>query len=244
MPKVKFFDILNGSGVKNSPVQETRLRNETIISSRRNPEKDLVLILQTDRGQATARIPGQSSGFNKDLPVGTIISSYLNFQQFGEVTKNNEANPDKVNIWTAKFSKWAPCNGRDVRDSKFGPFSANGMSPDLRGQFMRGLNVLDASPHPSVPALSDARRDPQADRQSGGFQTDAFKAHKHGVRDLGHTHSYREPGGGGSSGVPGNPQGLTSATTGGGNANIQMDNEGGDETRPKNVAVYYYIRVN
>ncbi len=52
------------------------------------------------------------------------------------------------------------------------------------------------------------------------------------------------PGGPGSSGVPGNPQGLLETDTGPAATGISIKKYGDIETRPKNVAIFYYIRIN
>ncbi len=87
---------------------------------------------------------------------------------------------------------------------------------------MRGLNVMEATPQ--IPLNSD-RKDSE-DRTVGSYQQDQFKAHEH---------VYREVTSGGGSAAGGSGAGLTEKSTSGG---------GGAETRPKNIAVYYYIRIN
>lgn len=239
MPTVRRFEIRGGTNVSKSFNVGDKLTNQTSISSDRNPEGDLTLILETDRGLATYRVPADPSGFNKDFPVGTIIISYLNWSEFQQVTKNNSNNPNG-NVWASKYSKWSPADGRSIPNSAFQRVASQPNVPDLRGSFLRGLNQFDTDEPNQV---SSARKDPD-NRSRGSFQTDAFKSHNHDITDPGHNHSYREPGGAGSSGVPGNPQGMTGATTGTKTTGITIKNNGDVETRPKNIAIYYYIRIN
>jgi hypothetical protein len=240
MPIVTRFDVRGGSNVSKSFEIGDELMTETTISVDRNPEVDLVFVLETDRGAAFLRVPSDPSGFNKDFPVGTIIISYLNWTEFQAVTKNNASNPG-ANVWTARYSKWAPADGRQVPNSSFQNVTSQVSVPDLRGQFLRGLNQFDFDQSSQV---SLDKKDP-SDRVRGGYQADDFRSHKHNVIDKGHHHGlksalirdYVHPGGGEASGVP--PDGFFM-----GKADISEDEVGGEETRPKNVAIYYYIRIN
>ncbi|MDJ1498815.1 hypothetical protein QNI19_38150 [Cytophagaceae bacterium DM2B3-1] len=225
MPKVQFFSITNGTNIVNAPKKDDVLSNELIIACNRNPEQDLVLLLQTDRGQTTYRIPAQPSGFNRDLPVGTIISSYLNFQQFSIVTNNNDASG--INTWQSQYSKWCPCDGRPVPNSNFQRVTSTNNVPDLRGVFLRALNQFD--PNSSTPT-NNQQLDPMSGRTVGSYQADEFKSHTHEYNvphDQGSTYWVRWWGAGDAKAL----QQTTQAS-------------GGDETRPKNIAVYYYIRIN
>jgi len=149
------------------------------------------------------------------------VASILNFEAFSRETRNNKANPDG-DFWTAKYSKWCPADGRQVASSRYELITSSNTIPDLRGLFLRGINS----------GRTDGWRDPDGERQPGIPQMDTFKQHTHGF-------TYREPGDHGSSGQPGNGQGLVTVggSTGGADG-------GGTETRPKNAAVYYYIRIN
>ncbi len=196
-----------------------------LITCRRHEEKDLVLTLETDRGSFSSKASAMDNiASSKEFPIGTIITSYLSFEQFNVATKNNEKSPG--GIFTSKKSKWAPCDGRPVPESKFQKLTSQTSIPDLRGLFVRGLNKFD--PNQPVPIVSSSKADPE-NRVVGGYQSDEFKSH---------THSY-----------------VSSATKdkssdGGrepfawGPANYTSGARGGAETRPKNVAVYYYIKIN
>jgi hypothetical protein len=96
-------------------------------------------------------------------------------------------------------------------------FTATGKSnlPDLRGVFLRGINA----------GRDTTAGDAAGERTAGSYQADEFKKHTH-LENLaagnGGIHS------GGSYGVINK---------------IQTGPAGGAETRPRNVAVYWYVKV-
>src|ERR1700687_3661776 len=46
------------------------------------------------------------SEVSRDVPVGTVIMSNLDWDHFQTTTQNNSQNP-AGNVWTPKYSKWA-----------------------------------------------------------------------------------------------------------------------------------------
>jgi microcystin-dependent protein len=108
--------------------------------------------------------------------------------------------------------------------------------PDLRGQFLRGLDASGAN----VPT--------QSGRQLGSREDSSFASHSHGVVDPGHYHSPSSgsyflgsgtqvwSGQDGTNPIPG------STKTGAAQTGISISPSGGDETRPTNVAVHYIIK--
>lgn len=118
-------------------------------------------------------------------------------------------------------------------------WSANKRLPilDLRGEFVRGL---------------DASRGVDSGRALGTAQGDANKAHNHSVTDPGHTHSVTtgsratdnpmttrvERSGTVNNSAQNIANAAVSATTG-----ITIGNSGGDEARPRNVALLYCIKL-
>ncbi len=181
--------------------------------------------------------------------MGTIISSYLNFEQFNAAAQNNFSSPGS--IWTSRYSKWAPADGREVSNSKFQLITGQLKVPDMRGVFIRGLNQFDFG---SPVVLSDSHKDPEANRVVGSFQPDAVVNHNHTVNDPGHAHAVSS-GYSTSSGSKGTPGGeLTNGGNGNGNkwvhpaernvTGITLASYGDAETRPRNVSLYYYIRIN
>lgn len=251
MPKVVLFDVKNGTNVQKPFKVGDELQDSNAITADRDPEKDLSLILQTDKGSVVYRVPAESVGYNKDIPVGTIVVSYLNWTQFESITQNNSANPAGP-FWSSRYSKWAPADGRSVPLSKFVTATSRPDVPDLRGVFLRGLNFF-SSDQPY--AVKPEQADPDS-RTLGSFQQEAFKKHNHGGRTGNDSpdHSHER------NGYPfkvdyGNdnytqnqdtPKNGYGRQTDGANTRHQhpIDFEGGNETRPKNVAIYYYIRIN
>ncbi|MBN1981868.1 MAG: hypothetical protein JW795_10065 [Chitinivibrionales bacterium] len=115
---------------------------------------------------------------------------------------------------------WVLADGRTATTEYF---QATGKAdvPDLRGLFLRGLNA----------GREDGREDPEgAGRTAGDYQADTLKTHQHLIGNTwtstGQEGSRYAMGTGAS--VPNNW--LTYAT-------------GGAETRPRNAAVYWYVKV-
>lgn len=127
-------------------------------------------------------------------------------------------------------SGWLLCNGAAISRTTFAHlFSVIGTThgagdgsttfnlPDLRGEFIRGL---------------DAGRGVDPGRVLGNLQYDMFKSHNHPPTNSG---SY----------ITGYGAGLGGANVASG-ANLQIDNSsyvGGTETRPRNVALNHIIKV-
>lgn len=165
-----------------------------------------------------------------NTPMGTIVTSYLDPSQFYDASGSNQNNPGGQ--WLPNTSIWSPADGRPVPGSKFAAVTGQQDVPDLRGVFLRCLNVID----PAQPiALNPSRSDPDGTgRTAGSFQVDGFASH---------VHPYNVPNWTVSTGNGPYPDGLTYH---GGEVNTQYQSAatGGSETRPRNVAVYYYIRIN
>lgn len=166
--------------------------------------------------------------------IGSIVASYLNFEQFSAITENNKNSTG--GIWTPGKSRYAPCDGRSVVNSKLSSISGLSNVPDLRGVFLRGLNVFDRE---EVTPVASDNADPDS-RLVGTYQADAFQGHKHfshdalvirGDKDLPNQPDQRP-----NQKYSNNSAGVHDA--GYGKPRISI------ETRPKNVAVYYYIKIN
>lgn len=231
MPKVTEFNVVPAGSIISGglKVGDNLSGFTTLITCKRPLDKDLILTIQTDRGAISSKASAQENiASSKELPIGTIITSFLNFEQFNTATKNNEKSPG--GIWTSNKSKWAPCDGRPVPNSKFQALTSQVQIPDLRGMFLRGLNTFD--PYQPVPQVTASKADPD-NRIVGSYQADELKSHKH-------TFTYLKPNpnssnGGGSNHEVSDSDRNNSGTT---------DASGGVETRPKNIAVYYYIKIN
>jgi hypothetical protein len=146
---------------------------------------------------------------NLQLPIGTILGSILNPDQFQQIF------PGDASLW-----KLADSSAASV---EFYAATLNSNIPDLRGIFLRGINCGKKG--------DTAFIDPDGDRKAGSFQRDMLKSHNHTLRQYIADPSY-------PSGVW-NVFDNTNRTynTGG------TDYTGGAETRPKNVGVYWYVKV-
>lgn len=168
---------------------------------------------------------------NAEVPVGTVITSFLTWIEFEATAEDNKANPGG-NFWTSEYSKWSPADGRAVPGSRFKSVTGDANVPDLRGVFVRGLNNFDTTVGGVNPSLGD----PDAGRGRGSYQQDQI---------VDHTHSFGVPDWQVSNGNGPYPDGLCwhgntrdSSPTGPPSA------ANGPETRPRNVALHYYIRIN
>lgn len=177
-------------------------------------------------------------GMGSNLPLGTIIASTLNYQEFiGQ-------------IFDDKQSSWAPADGRSVANSKYGK-KYKSYVPDVRGQFLRGYNEFYS---PGAPSTIINNADPNDRRDFNGYsyQSQDIKPHSHTIKDPGHEHGilYTEVVGvGGSGTVAYRPYGHTKDQSilpkaGNNTTGITINNSEGKETRPNNLAVYYYIKIN
>ena len=132
---------------------------------------------------------------------------------------------------------WAPADGSPVPpDSKYAkvisqqnwPDSARGHLPDLRNMFIRGLNSFNKEKPRTDSFAGDNGRFP------GSTQEDSLESHSHRYIK---THSFAHR--------TGSPT-MKFFDGGGGPTYTETDTtkSGGKETRPNNVALYYYIKIN
>jgi hypothetical protein len=160
--------------------------------------------------------------FNSDgTPIGTIIASILDYNSFMKVN-NFEVTGDM------STDMWVPCDGRELRVGKYANVSG-GKVPDLRGVFLRGINDFGVN-FPTVRSVAPIQRNPE-NKRAGEFQNDEFKKHSHKLQKGGKGLNLNT-----NFASPGNENIDPSYTT--------TNDPGGPETRPKNVTVYYYIKIN
>ncbi len=98
--------------------------------------------------------------------------------------------------------------------------------PDMRGMFLRGVDGM-AGRDPDKASRSASNTGGNIGNNVGSFQDDQFESHSHSISGLGSTTQTSLVGG--SAYTPG---GVTSTNA-----------TGGTETRPKNVYVYYIIKL-
>lgn len=228
MPTVKLFRVhgVPEEAISTSISENNQIKASNTVFCKTESQQEVILQLETDRGTVLHKTPGERE-FSGDMPVGTIVSSILTLEQFYAATENNQYSPG--GIWTASNSKWCPADGRAVPNSEYTAIASRERVPDLRGVFLRGVNVIEAVP--PIP-LDASRSDPET-RSPGSYQSDNVGPHTHTVTDK---HG-KDPGEWGPNSGPGNENDSSTRTTSG-------PTPGAKETRPKNVAVVYYIRIN
>jgi len=118
---------------------------------------------------------------------------------------------------------WVLCDGRSVAGSKLADEFGFANVPDARGQFLRGKNN----------GRADGQENPDGEVGLGTQQTDEINSHGHAF-PWGST--------AGSSGKMGSSF-QHNGTTPFPNAN-QVAVTGGNETRPKNITVNIFIKIN
>lgn len=162
--------------------------------------------------------------------IGDIKTSILNFTQFASLAGDSTT-------FNATTSQWAPANGVNVTGSKYATLTGSATLPDLRGMFLRGLNNFGIS------TRSDGNQDPDgASRTVGGYQSDQLLAHKH-------IQGYD------ASAISGKYGRVQTGLTSGRYEHSDTNSASGDwssytstvgvaETRSRNAAVYYYIKIN
>jgi hypothetical protein len=197
--------------------------------------RSLIFTIDTDFSAQSEKVEFGKAGIDNNQPIGTIISSFLNWKQFEKATDNNKFSSN--GLWNGKQSFWAPCDGRKVVNSYFHEISNDTEVPDLRGIFLRGLNVFDKDELDNgVSVVKPDQKDPEPDRYRGKLQGDAFKSHQHIISQ--NRGAYYDKDG------PDNAGFIANAYQGNwGNAGSSWEGDK-DETRPKNRAVYYYIKIN
>lgn len=158
-----------------------------------------------------------------DIPLGSILASYTA--------------PDASLNYMTGSTVWAFADGSLPASAS----SYTGQFPDMRGQFIRGVNANRA----------DGKEDPDSAARTGGdlnkagsFQADAFQGHAHQLESWagfnGSNGSFNpNPQGYGATGPYGNTLLTKTTTSDGTNGNPRT----AKETRPENLAVYWYVKV-
>lgn len=218
----------------------------------RNPKNSASLIINFENyDPIEIEFPSTAS---PRYPLGTIIISVLDFNAFSKETKSYMPFDESI-------SKWAPADGRNIRNSEYGK-GYNEFAPDLRGQFLRGNNQM-FGPGESKEFVNGKDIGNRSTINNYSYQNDATKRPNSifEIRNSGaHYHEFK----GDEVSLTGDGFPNTSTLDrGNGNTNPKhtytprgkvtekhsLHNHkiefGGDkETRPKNISVYYYIRIN
>lgn len=197
-------------------------------------------------GYVELDVPAVADGQRYELPGDIGIPAGAVMQFAGNVAPAGwlKANGAAISRTTyPRLWAWAQASGNLAASEgakqagQFGP--GNGSTtftiPDLRGEFVRGW---------------DDSRGVDSGRGIGSAQAQDYQSHGHGVTDPGHTHSlnYQVP-----LNIGDNDRGANSSlfsvdnsvvpTTAASGTGISIQNSGGTETRPRNVALLYCIKV-
>lgn len=167
-----------------------------------------------------------------EVPLGTIISSTLEYKDFADVL--GETLP-----FDPKRSRWAPADGREISGSRLA--NRRNKTPDLRGQFLRGMNSFYSTDEPSgfVNGRDEGER-----REVGHYSYQSQSA--------GATHIHR------FSAIPFNVSSYSTNVITGAilksspeietstPLQIKLDEKAAElsDVRPMNVAIYYYVKIN
>ncbi|MBN1609019.1 MAG: hypothetical protein JW940_20495 [Polyangiaceae bacterium] len=167
-------------------------------------------------------------------PIASIVASLLDETEFAAV----------------QGPGWVLADGRDVTGSAYHELGKGTNVPDLRGMFLRGKNN----------GREDELANPEGEFALGEVQEAQLAQHGHSVTDPGHDHQapttdgntgsveVASPTSGGfdyiSAGSPMTSSNDTGITIGNASATSADPAAVGDETRPQNVTVNYFIRVN
>ncbi|UXS05227.1 tail fiber protein [Agrobacterium tumefaciens] len=151
-----------------------------------------------------------------------------------------------ITIWATETAPagWLICNGAAVsRTTYAGLFAVLGgyygtgdgsttfNIPDLRGLFVRG---------------KDNGRGLDPNRTLGSYQDSDNKWHGHGVNDPGHSHGGVQNGQastGRSTAIDQPPAVYSFGSTWGATTGISIQGSGGNESRPRNIAMNYIIKT-
>jgi hypothetical protein len=180
------------------------------------------------------------------IPLGSVISSTLDFKAFKSV--NSE--PEEFND---ARSKWCPADGREISASRYAILTNEKLAPDFRGLFLRCMNIIDVSESNPV---DHAQIDPEGLRSDlSVLQNDSTKYPNAGFvigKDGSHTHKIvghgALPGIGSGAGIViaqhHGPTAISNKDTIENGEHSHIINGGDIETRPKNKAIYYYMKIN
>lgn len=152
------------------------------------------------------------------LPVGSIVPSLLAPGQFAKEAGDPPTFDLRQSKWTLADDK-----GR-VPGTRYAELTGNAAIPDLRGLFLRGKNN----------GRSDGHQNPQGDLDLGQYQDDQFQDHTHEF-NRSHVLSGSEL----YASAAGQNDGTPRAPT-----NYIIAGKHGEETRPRNASVNYFIRIN
>ena len=159
----------------------------------------------------------------------------------GEIGDVIHAFLSEVDFQAQRHAGWVLADGRDVTGSKYHTVTGNTTIPDVRGLALRAKNN----------GRSDGNENPDGDLAIGTFQDHSFTSHNHGGGNHGHSLFGR---GGSSPTNVGDRVCTSGANASAPDRTIQemsatgsgtiIANDGGNETRMRNITVNVFIKVN
>ncbi len=134
---------------------------------------------------------------------------------------------------------WMLMAGDDVSGTDLATFMPS--IPDARGCFIRALNGVVQPSGEMTGLRADGKQDPEGDKRTvGSWQGDAFKQHSHPIKRFQHRDNPGDQ--------PKSPYWdvFHSLQTTWSGRYTKYPAEGGNphETRPRNIALYCYVKVN
>lgn len=242
-------DYTNGTALHGKKLSKGKRINDgqiIIETIKRRPNKDLTIVVNFEGGSIGSvkkTLPAVNNSLNYGLPVGTIISSVLDWDSYHMLLEKKGSSH-----WVADKSKWAPADGRSVAGSYYAKKTKKLKVPDLRGIFLRGLNSFD--PFYNTKPISPNQIIAENNNLSvGEFQDDAIINIKGSFIGS----NINQTGKNAFTGID-HPNGLINNWN-----HSKYDHRGKEfifdsskakgvkvakENRPKNVSLYYYIKIN
>ena len=155
-------------------------------------------------------------------PAGTIIYTARATAPTGYLAANGDA------VSRTTYATLYAALGGSSSPFGQGDGSTTFNLPDLRGEFIRGL---------------DSGRGVDTNRTRGSAQTEMIGPHNHTINDPGHNHSYQGGDRQNLSGTQSQPVAQGNNTTGSATTGITINNNSGTENRPRNVALLACIKT-
>jgi microcystin-dependent protein len=226
-------------------LRDTSNSNFVALRAPSNVASDITLTLPSSDGNANDVLQSDGSGnlsftaLPQAVPTGSVHMMATTTAPSGYLKCNGAA--VSRTTYADLFAIIGTTHGEGDGSSTFNV-------PDLRGEFVRGW---------------DDGRGVDSGRSFASSQSDANKQHNHGVTDPGHGHSVNDPGhfhnvaysnsdsgdgvieesGVGLSGYEPTETATTGIAVNLGHTGISINNAGGSEARPRNIAMMYVIKT-
>jgi hypothetical protein len=174
--------------------------------------------------------PAVSAAIKRDFaPVGTVVASVLDPISFAEIIGEREGD-----LYTKR--KWILADGREVVGTDYARATKGKPVPNLQGMFLRGIDLKSKREPGDVQHFSTAR--PTTDF-TGTTSTNGNHVHPGvmGPKEAGDKYNA-----GGSNYFV--PFPANTGMAGDHTHQVSITGGGDTETRPENVAVFYYIKIN